>query len=413
MAKVVCPRKFDNMLRVLAQKLEKSEEEVRSRHTRYMTSSIRKGKGRKGDDEVANSKAKAKAKKNEVNETGKAKGKGKKKEQLPKIIIPGGRGSKSNETRSERSNSRAPCDEELDELEMDVNVPGTSKPVDTPGVSTPQFRCLDLQGPDAKNNQKANEEILASKIAVDVPEPSESQPQHSQVPHADDTRLANEDDDSMEMHVDTAALLTPKSSCFHSDTPLCLKRKMWDDLSREGLYEYLEAYEAQVQQVVNQRLDAEVQLSELRRKMEELAEERDAALHKAQEVSETLQELRAAQWEVRQVENQGVNAKLELSELRRKVEALAEERDELLEERNRLRDLAEDQRYDDGASDRHRHSSLGERPNLPDENQSQIAVLKAVIATHNRLFDQEKNQRKELENEVACLRFELGEFSFL
>jgi hypothetical protein len=42
--------------------------------------------------------------------------------------------------------------------------------------------------------------------------------------------------------------------------------------------------------------------------MEELEEERDNALFEAQGLSEILQELRAAQWEVRQVENQRVEA---------------------------------------------------------------------------------------------------------
>lgn len=65
---------------------------------------------------------------------------------------------------------------------------------------------------------------------------------------------------------------------------------------------------SEVQQAVNQRLEAESKLSDLRRNMEELEEERDNALFEAQGLSEILQELRAAQWEVRQVENQRVEA---------------------------------------------------------------------------------------------------------
>ena len=65
---------------------------------------------------------------------------------------------------------------------------------------------------------------------------------------------------------------------------------------------------SEVQQAVNQHLEAESKLSDLRRNMEELEEERDNALFEAQGLSEILQELRAAQWEVRQVENQRVEA---------------------------------------------------------------------------------------------------------
>ena len=510
-AKVVCPRKFNNILRAVGEKLGESEDVVRSKHTRFMA------KGKQKCDEVS----KAKPKESEASrEARKAKGKGREKEQLPKIVIPGGHGSKSNETRSECSNSQAPCEDkkmagdedELDESEMDVDAPGKSKPqswrshspvpqvpVDAPSGSPPQPRCPDSQVP------KANEAVHASKIAVDVPETSKLQPRHShsqvpQVSHAKDTQLANEAHNSL---VDSLASLMLQPSHFPSpklDTSFELKHKIWDELSRAELYKHLEAYEtrqdimrqllddatsaknvlanhvvtfsdaleecqmrvkalengdllatlkrewadtrnllkeaqSEVQQAVNQRLETESDLSKLRRKMKELEEERDEALCKAQGI---LQELRAAQSEV----PQNLEAESELSELRRKVKALAEERDDALKEGQRLKDLLvlaeerddalkEGQRLKDllekaqgpkqfglGAlldlspaqdQDRYRHSS----PSTRDDNSLNIALLSNSVSTGLRMFTQEKNRRLELESEVACLRSELGAFSFL
>jgi len=75
---------------------------------------------------------------------------------------------------------------------------------------------------------------------------------------------------------------------------------------------------------------------------------------------------------------------------------------------------AQDRGQDDEVSNEYRPSSpRAHQSNFQDDNQTQIALLKAVVATHNRLFEQEKDQRRELENEVACLRYQLGEFSFL
>jgi hypothetical protein len=262
-AKVMCLCKFNNILCALGQKLGESEDVVRSKHARFMAKRKQKG------DRVS----KAKVKESEVNrEARKAKGKGSEKEQLPKIVIPGGCGSKSDETQSEHSNSRALCEDsemadnknELDKLEMDVDIPEKSKPqsrrshspvpqvpVDACGGLPPKSRCSDSQVPNANNSQKVNEAVLASKIVVDVPETSKPQPQHShsqvpQIPHAEDTQLANEADNSLEMHVDTPALLTPKSS--HFPPPMAgilleLKHKIWDSLSREALYKQLEAYD--------------------------------------------------------------------------------------------------------------------------------------------------------------------------
>jgi hypothetical protein len=120
---------------------------------------------------------------------------------------------------SERSDSRAPCN--ADELEMDVNVLGTSKPqsqsshpqvlhaggnpivdedeslsqipAEVPGVLAPQSQDSNLQA----HSPTANEKTPAPKIAVN-PEPSKSNPQHSdsQVSPANDTQPTNEDDNS-------------------------------------------------------------------------------------------------------------------------------------------------------------------------------------------------------------------------
>ena len=418
-AKVVCPRKFNNIVRALAKELRESEDQVRSKHARFIAHSTQKETGKKDDSKVAKAKGKANERKANGETGGQTKGNGKEKEKLPKITIPGGRGTKSNKTRSERSNSRAPRDEmeDEDELEMNVDVPGTSKPqsqrshlrvphasgsqifnecgsspqvhIDAPGVSAPQSRCLDSQGPDA--NQKANKGILASKIAVEAPEPSKSELQnsHSQVSHAGDTLPTNEDDD-------TQALLMPKSSRFRSQIPdisLDLKREMWDDLSRAGLYEHLEAYEvhqtlsrqllddvtfakdvlaahfpkcaddikelrtrmevlvdgddllanltrewtdatnqlkearSEAEQAINQRLEAESELSELRGRMKDLEEEKNDAWYEVHELTNILQELQA--------EQQGLDEK---SELRRKVKSLEDERD-ALKENHRVMDL--------------------------------------------------------------------------
>jgi len=352
-AKVVCPRNFNNKLRALGQKLKESEDVVCSKHTRFMT------KGKQRGDEVSKAKAK---------------GKGREKEQLPKIVIPGGRGSKSNETRSERSNSRAPCEDnevaddedELNESEMDVDVPGKSKPqsrrshssvpqvpVDAPGGSLPQSRCSDSQVPNANNNQKANEAVLASKIAVDVPETSEPQPRHShsqvpQVPHLEETQLANEADNSLELHVDTPASLMPKSSHFPSPMPdisFELKHKIWDELSRAGLYTHLEA--SDTRQVIMRQL-----LDDVTSAKDDLANHVDTfsdALKECQMRVKVLEDgdllatlkrewtdagnlLKEARSEVQQAVNQRLETESDLSELRRKMKELEEERDEALRE---------------------------------------------------------------------------------
>jgi len=436
-------------------------------------------KGQEGDDEFA----KGKGKKSETKgEAGKAKGKGKKKAGLPKIIIPGGRGNKLNETQPERSNSRASRDDdemEKDELGIDVDVPGTSKPqpqhsdsrgplvtIDTTGgVPTHQSRRSDSPGPDANDNQKVNEEIPASKIAVEISEPAKPQPPQSplQMPQVDDTQPANEN--SLEMQVDRPAVPSPRflrSRSQIQDIQLHLKQlhKTWDDLSRLELYDRMDGYEtrqilscqllddvtstkdeladhvlnfgdllkdcqmrikdlengddllanltrewtdatnlleetrSEVQQAVNQRLEAESQLSDLRMKMEEVRSE------------------------VRELDCQ---AESEMYQLRRKVEELQGEKEDALKECHRLRDLlqgargtselspAQDQEHDDEAFDPPQHS-FGTQPSAQSENPRDIAAITNALAVRTRMLEQEKNWREELESEVTALRSALGEF---
>ena len=477
-------------MRTLAKKLGESEDGVRSKHARLMAPSTHKGKGKKGDGDVA--KGKALAKKDEALQlvNGEAKGNSKEQEGLPKIVIPGGHGGQSNEIEGEalfkRSNSHTLLDNDdtanEEALRMDVDIPEVSKPqsrshpqvlhasgnqvtnedenalqVLAGAASSPQSRISDLQGLDVNNNQKAGDEIPTSEMAVDVPERSQLQRSHLQLLHADDTPTSDAGETSLQMHVDDPSL-GPESSRLRSqipDTPLELEHKIWDDLSRGGLYEQLEAYEArhllsrqllddvtanatnqlkkarsEIQQALHQRLEAESELSELRRKMEALAEERNEALNEAQRSKELLQEVQAAQLEVQQVEDQRLEAESDLFELRRKVEAPAGEKVEALKEGHQLGDFlqeaqdpkefapsdgctAQDQGHDNQVSDRYRPSpasSLGEQPNLQNENQSEITMLRAVIATHDQLFKQERNQRKELEDEVAFLRSKPSEF---
>ena len=464
-AKIACPRRFDNIVRVLANKLRESEDEVRSKYTRLMVPSAEKGKEKKGNGGGA--KAKARAKKSKANgDARKTKGKGKEQEELPKIVIPGRPGGPSSETRSERSDSRAPCDDNKmaneEELEMDVNVPGTSKPqpqcshsqllhpsgnpivdedgslsqipAEVPGMSASRSRHSDLQA-RANDNPTANEEIPPLKIAVDILESSKSQPRrsHLQVPHADDIQSTNKDDNSGEMHVDRA-LLTPKSSHSLSQTPdisLDSKRKMWDDLSRMGLYKELEAYEAR-QTLSRQQLDdvtstkdvLAAQLSELRGKAKDVEAERDDALYEVQALSVILEDLRAEQ----QKENEGLDEESELSQLRRKVKSLEDERD-ALKETHRLMDVLKGpNQFEWGAPSLpwpvqnqghyenvsyHQHSSLGAQPNSQGENPGSMTALKEALVTRIRLFSKEKNQREELEKEVVVLRSELGKIFFL
>ena len=352
----------------------------------------------------------------------------------------------------------------------------------------------------ANDNPTANEEILSLKIAVDTPEPSKSQPRHShlQVLHMGDSQPAKEDNNSQDMYVDTPALLTLKSSRFRSQIPvipLDLKRKMWDDLSRTGLYEHLEACEArqtlsnqlldditstkddladrffdgndvlkefhlrikvleagddllaklkgewigvrsEVQQEVDRYLEAESERSELRRKMKALEEERDKASSRAQYLGEVLQEVRAAQSEAQQLDHQdhdqGLEANLEMSQLRRMVKSLTEERDQALEEGHQLRSLIQKSRgpklFEWGApsdpwpvqdhgraeevSDRYRHSSLGARQNTQSENPRYMAWLREALTARIRFVEKERNRRENLEREVTVLKSELGEFSF-
>lgn len=363
-------------------------------------------------------------------------------------------------------------------------------PAEVLGVSPPQSqRSYQAR---ANDNPTANEEILALKIAVGTPEPSKSQPRHShlQVPHMDDSQPAKEDDNSQDMYVDTPALLTPKYLRFRSQIPvipLNLKCKMWDELSRTGLYEHLEACEArqtlsnqllneitstkddladhlfgvndvlkefhlrikvleagddllaklkrewmgarsEVQQEVDRHLEAELRRSELQRKMKALEEERDKAWSRAQYLREVLQEFRAAQSEAQQLDHQdqGLEANLEMSQLRRMVKSLTEEKDQALEEGHQLRGLIQESRspklFEWGApsdlwpvqdhgraeevSDRHRYSSLGARQSTQSENLRYITWLREPLAAR-------KNRRENLEREVIVLKSELGEFSFL
>ena len=116
-------------------------------------------------------------------------------------------------------------------------------------MSIPQPRCSESQDWHANNSQTAmsEEDTPTSEFALGVPELSKSQPQLSlsyqnlnQVP--DNEKL-------LQMHVDIPTLPNPEHSRFNVQTssiPFELKRKVWDDLSRAGLYEHLEAYEAEM-----------------------------------------------------------------------------------------------------------------------------------------------------------------------
>jgi len=149
----VCPRKLNNIIRVLAHKLGESEGEVRSKYHRFIAPS--RQKGQEGDDEFAKGKGKNSETKGEA---GKAKGKGKKKAGLPKIIIPGGRGNKLNETQPERSNSRASRDDdemEEDELRMNVDAPETSKAQSQHSDSRGPLVTIDTTG-GVDSNQRSS-----------------------------------------------------------------------------------------------------------------------------------------------------------------------------------------------------------------------------------------------------------------
>ncbi|KIM35714.1 hypothetical protein M413DRAFT_32279 [Hebeloma cylindrosporum] len=302
--KVVCPRKFSNTVRALAHELRENEEEVRSRYTCLMVPSAQRGK-KGGSDST-----KLKGKKGEANRDD-GKGKHKEKVKVLRTIIPG-RGNKANETEtsSERSHSRALCsDEEAANeggLKTVVHAPGMSK---TPSERSPQ---LSHMAHDAHTGDKALD--IGSK---------------SLEMHVDSPVPPNVDDKSQEMAVDPP---TPNpSSLFHPKAPgppLAPKHKVWDYISRSDLYKQLEAANARVQQSANQHLKVESEVSELRKKMEKLEQDRDEALREAEGSTEKVQ-----------LQVQGLETEPELLKLRKELEALAKERDEASQEANRLVNL--------------------------------------------------------------------------
>jgi len=189
---------------------------------------------------------------------------------------------------------------------------------------------------------------------------------------------------------------------------------------------------SEVQQEVNRRLEAESELLLLGREMEALEKERSKAFFRAQYLGEALQSLRAAQSEVQQLnrQDQGFEADLEMSQLLRKIQSLIRERDQALEEGHRLRGLAQEARglkpfgwgvpsdlwpvqhhgRAEDVSNRHRHSPIGAQPKAQGENPSRMTSLTKTLTIRREMFDQEANRRAELESEVIVLRSGLGGF---
>jgi hypothetical protein len=170
----------------------------------------------------------------------------------------------------------------------------------------------------------------------------------------------------------------------------------------------------------------------LGREMEALEKERSKAFFRAQYLGEALQSLRAAQSEVQQLnrQDQGFEADLEMSQLLRKIQSLIRERDQALEEGHQLRGLAQEARglkpfgwgvpsdlwpvqhhgRAEDVSNRHRHSPIGAQPKAQGENPSRMTSLTKTLTIRREMFDQEANRRAELESEVIVLRSGLGGF---
>ncbi|KIM35717.1 hypothetical protein M413DRAFT_32281 [Hebeloma cylindrosporum] len=138
---------------------------------------------------------------------------------------------------------------------------------------------------------------------------------------------------------------------------------------------------SEVQEAVNQHLEAESELSELRSRMKALAVERDVALKEEQQSRDLLQETRAQHSEVQHLDHQ------EIHQLQRQLKALEEERDEALK---LVRDLQEAQSA--------KPFAWG-APSVPwpvDQGHAEA------------LSDQKEKWCEELESEAEVLRSELG-----
>lgn len=439
--KIICPRTFNNIVRVLAEKLGESEEDMRSKHIQFMAPSRQKEMVRKVGGVVNGEAAKDKAKKGEASvHGGLERRRRREKQKPPMIFIPGGRANKPkeieirgideeeispkttcatltfSETQFECSNSRTPLGEmpNEDALEMNADAPWISKPqskrsdprlprsnneaenstqiggngpglstpqpnsqlplpndtravdndsesssqmrIDVPRMSIPQPRCSESQDLYASNGQTAmgEEDTPASEITLGVPELSKSQPQPSHS-HLNLNQVPDNDEDFLQMHVDTPTPPNPGHSRFNVQTSsisLELKRKMWDDLSRAGLYEHLETYETEktlTRQHLHEIWDARDALgAQLLGVTEELEIYRTKVKHLEDtdlpsEITtewDHLKELLAnAGSEVQQARNQRLEAESELPVLRKKVETLTEERDRALNKSQQFKDL--------------------------------------------------------------------------
>ena len=351
-----------------------------------------------------------------------------------------------------QSNSQLPLPNDNQAVDNDSESSSQMR-IDVPKMPIPQPRCSESQDLHATNGQTATggEGTPASEIALGVPELSKSQPQPSHS-HLNLNQVTDDGKDILQMYVDSPTPPNSEHSRYDVRTPsipLELKRKAWDHLSRAGLYEHLEAYEAEMtltrqhlhkiwgtqDTVAAQSLGIAEELEIYRTKVKHL-EDTDLLPKITTEWDHTKELLMKAELEVQQARNQRIQKESELSELRRKVETLTEERDRALNEFQQSKDLhlkaqaaqsevrqvengwgapvngwtAWDQVCDEGVSDRGQRSSLGAQSNVQVENPGHIAALGKVLAIRCRMLEEEKNRRMELEKEVASLRSERGEF---
>jgi len=447
--KVVCPRKFNTIVRVLAQKRGETEEEVRSKHSRFIAPSTQKGRGKKGDGEGVKANANSKDKRDEALANDVLKAKEKEKEKLPTIIIPRNWGSKSNgiegdtsskalvegpklsEPRSQHANSRALLDN--DEM-ANEDEPSSEVDIDDHGVLNPlsQHSDLDLSH---DNIHTADEDPSTTAMGVGAPQLSKHQPRHSYLGASlnNDNQTINE---ASQMHVDTPA--PSKSEPLRSlstapQIPLASKRQAWDYLSRPSLYELLEGLEAELISTREQLEEANGTkdalaihflsvtdgLDDCRKRLKDL-ENSDVLTMMTADLENSRDTLMKAQSDLRQVEAQRLKGELELFELRREVEAL--EKDRALNKAQRLVDEARgprqfgwappsdalDQGRDEVIFDK--QPSLGAQLNPQGENHNSIATLGGLLARRTRMFEEERDRRQEMETEVTRLRSELGEF---
>jgi hypothetical protein len=134
-----------------------------------------------------------------------------------------------------------------------------------------------------------------------------------------------------------------------------------------------------------------------------------------------------AQSDLQQAETRRLEGELELFELRKKVEVL--ERTQASNDAQRMRDetqppnqfgglplseglSAQDQAYGGEVSDRQRCSTPGAQANVQGGNRNSIAVLGGVLANRTRMYMEERTRRQELETALTLLKSELGECPF-